>query len=94
MEMTIWCKRSRWLLELVKKFSMGKVRDLHNLIRDCKKIHLDPQQMTTQALDMEVFIVVKKYELRLKAPEFCRQHLKNRLQLAKDQQDEKGAVDY
>ena len=50
--------------------------------------------MTMQALDIEVFVVMKITDgLWLKALEMRRQHLKNRLRIAKDQQDKKAAKD-
>ena len=50
--------------------------------------------MITEALDVEVFIVMKKIdELKLKDLEMRRQHLKNRLQLANDRQDKKSTAD-
>ena len=57
---------------------MGKVQDQCNLIRNYRRIDMYPQQMTMQALDMEVFDVMKKIdELQLNAPDMRRQHLKS-----------------
>ena len=82
------------MIEQVSKYLIGKVQDLHNLIRECRKNDMYLQQMTMQEMDMEAFVIMKRNdELPLKAPEIRRQHLKNRLQVAKDQQDEKAAKD-
>ena len=76
-EMALWWKR-RFLLEWVRRYLMGKVQDPRNLIHDGRNIDTYPQQMTMQALDMKVFVVMKNIdELRLKAPEMHLQHLKN-----------------
>ena len=91
--MALWWKRRR-LIEQVSKYLIGKVQDLHNLIRECRKNDMYLQQMTMQEMDMEAFVIMKRNdELRLKALEMCHYHLKNRLHVAKDQPDEKATKD-
>ena len=70
-EMALWWKRV-WLIKRVRRYLMGKVQHPCNLICDCRKIDMYPQQMTMQALDMEVSIVMEKNDQsQLKAPEMC-----------------------
>ena len=72
----------------------GKVPDPRNLFRSCDCHGLgNPRELTRAMVDAEILICLRKIEeLKLKAPEMRRQHLKNRLQVARDNgQEEKAA---
>ena len=76
-ESNIWWKR-RWLLERIKRYMQGKVPDPRNLFRDCEKEKLAPREMTMDQVQCEIALTNRKIlELKLKAPEMRRHHLKD-----------------
>ena len=92
-EVNCWLKR-RWLLGRVVRFLKGKTPDPRNLIRDCAANGIcDPQKMTLELAEADYFTCQTKIkELKLKAPEMRRRHLKSRLKHAKDREDEESAA--
>ena len=92
-EANAWLRR-RWLLGRVARYLDGKVPDPQNLFRDCDKHGVgDPRQMTREVLNAELIICHAKIEdLKLKAPEMRRKHLKGRLKLAQERGDEEAAA--
>ena len=92
-------KRRLWLLNRVKRFLEGKVRNPRNLIRDCMKKDVadnsigDPRQMTMDQVELDIFVCIGQLKaLDEKAPQLRREHLKNCLKKARTRQDEERAA--
>ena len=93
-EANAWLRR-RWILGRVGRYLDGNVPDPRNLRRDCKKHGLgNPRDITREMLAAELIVCDKKIEeLKLKAPEMRRKHLRHRLKLAQTRGDDTSAAE-
>ena len=87
-EVGIWIRRRRLLNECLR-FKLGKGKGSSNMFRKCKANEIgDPQIMTIDKLQAEMFICGKKSnELEAQAPYLRYKHLKSRLSAAISRDD-------
>ena len=83
-----WLRR-RWLLNRVRRYLDGNVKDARNLIRACLRRRIpDPRNITRDVLDAETWACTRMLErLKHEAPEHRAQHLSNLVEKAEAKGD-------
>lgn len=87
-----WLQR-RAVLKWLLRWHDGKVPHTGNLCRAARRSHIaNPLSLSRQDIEQRLQAVLHElFQLRTQAPELRRQHLRWRLSIAKDQQDEEAS---